>query len=157
MRKERVAVGVEEVRGTQLTELFGERADLRQARVEAGNRTSPQGCDAFQERAERMLRVGVPDPEEATTRKSHVHLDARQVSIVREEVHTPSELAREGLRVSKERLALGGASYVREHEGASDLLTLKKGEARAVVRRPGLANHERVTVLHERDSPAVFV
>lgn len=88
-------------------------------RFESRNGIAPCGREAFEQRAERMLLIGVADPAEAAARKSHV---------------------------AQQRAALRRHPNVRNHEWTPDFLTLRKGQTCAVVSRSGLADDERVSV-----------
>lgn len=102
-----------------------------------------------------MLRIRVAHAAEVARRESLILLDAVKHPVVSEDVDDAAELAREGLGIAEERPALRRSSDVRDDERAPDLLALQEREAGAVTRRSGLADHERVALLRERDPPAV--
>jgi len=115
----------------------------------------PEGREAIEKRAARVLRIRVPDAPKTARGQACVVLDLREHTVVHEQMNAPSELAREGLRVAEHARPLRRAADVREHDRTPQVVGSQEGHPATLARRLGFTHHERVPVLDEPDAPAV--
>jgi hypothetical protein len=155
--EERVAVGVEEVRGAVLPELHRESRDDVTALGEGGKAAPPARRQTRQEGAEGVLGVGVAHGAVAVEGKPGVARNRWHVTVVREEVHAPSELAGEGLRVRKAHRAEGREPHVGNEDLRRRGMGLEEMRMGAVEGRGGLAHDERVAPVVITNPPTVLV
>jgi hypothetical protein len=157
MCEDRVAIGVDEVRGAERAELAREPHHRGEPVVEAREPVFPERREPIAQRAEGVLRIRVPDTTKAARREAQIGFDAGQHAVVDVTMDTTAELAGEGLRIAyafvgpASRDGCAQARWRYERRGSVGTTPA------ALARRLWLAHDERVAVLHEADAPPVAV
>ena len=112
-----IAIGIEEVGRPERAQLMRELAQHRQADVQRRwTLRLPERAQSRQQRAERMLRIGLPDGAKVVERKRPGSLSARQVTVVGEDMPSTTQLAHEGLGVRERQLTPGCVPDVRDRQ-----------------------------------------
>jgi hypothetical protein len=150
--EENVAVGIEEVRRPERAQRRSEaRGDVQALFKHCGYR------HAVEQGAEGEFGIGVADRMEAAQRHARAQARHVQVPVVREYVHAPAQLAREGLAVLHRRRALRGAADVGDHHARNERMVVDEAHAFAVRRRLRLLDQAHVLARVVREPPAVLV
>src|SRR3970282_1549141 len=111
----------------------------------------------LQQRADRVLGIGVADRVVGAEGIRASEPRAAEVAVVRVDVHAPAELAREGLAVRQRKPALRRLADVAHDQGAAKRMILDEAEAGAVDRGGRLLDQAYVLAFVPGDAPAVLV